>query len=51
MPSTTIEVNKLSVEALLGSGRAKLFVIPEYQRHFVWTDEQAETLFEYLWEF
>ena len=48
---TTIEVNKQSVEALLGSGRAKPFVIPEYQRPYAWTDEQVETLFEDLWEF
>ena len=48
---TTIEVNKQSVEALLGSGRTKPFVIPEYQRPYAWTDEQVETLFEDLWEF
>lgn len=48
---TTIEVNKQSVEALLGSGKAKPFVIPEYQRPYAWTDEQVETLFEDLWEF
>ena len=48
---TTIEVNKQSVEALLGSGRVKPFVIPEYQRPYAWTDEQVETLFEDLWEF
>lgn len=48
---TTIEVNKQSVETLLGSGRAKPFVIPEYQRPYAWTDEQVETLFEDLWEF
>lgn len=49
--STTIEVNKQSVEVLLGSGKSKPFVIPEYQRPYAWTDEQAETLFEDLWEF
>lgn len=49
--STTIEVNKQSVEALLGSGKLKPFVIPEYQRPYAWTDEQVETLFEDLWEF
>ena len=43
---TTIEVNKQSVEALLGSGKSKPFVIPEYQRPYAWTDEQVETLFE-----
>lgn len=48
---TTIEVNKQSVEALLGSGRTKPFVIPEYQRPYAWKDEQVETLFEDLWEF
>lgn len=49
--STTIEVNKESVETLLGSGKMKPFVIPEYQRPYAWTDEQVETLFEDLWEF
>ena len=49
--SATIEVNKQSVEALLGSGKSKPFVIPEYQRPYAWTDEQVETLFEDLWEF
>nr|WP_296074547.1 DUF262 domain-containing HNH endonuclease family protein [uncultured Ruminococcus sp.] len=48
---TTIEVNKQSVETLLGSGSEKPFVIPEYQRPYAWTDEQVETLFEDLWEF
>lgn len=48
---TTIEVNKQSVEALLGSGKSNPFVIPEYQRPYAWTDEQVETLFEDLWEF
>ncbi|MCR0268292.1 DUF262 domain-containing protein [[Clostridium] innocuum] len=48
---TTIEVNKQSVETLLGSGRAKPFVIPEYQRPYAWTIEQVETLFEDLWDF
>lgn len=48
---TTIEVNKQSVEALLGSGKTKPFVIPEYQRSYAWTDEQVETLFEDLWDF
>ena len=43
---TTIEVNKQSVETLLGSGKSKPFVIPEYQRSYAWSDEQVETLFE-----
>ena len=48
---TTIEVNKQSVEMLLGSGKSKPFVIPEYQRPYAWTEEQVETLIEDLWEF
>lgn len=36
------------MEALLGSGGVKPFVIPEYQRHYAWTDEQVEMLFEDL---
>lgn len=48
---TTIEVNKQSVEELLGSGKYKPFVIPEYQRPYAWTDEQVQTLFEDLWDF
>ena len=48
---TAIEVNKQSVEMLLGSGKSKPFVIPEYQRPYAWTEEQVETLFEDLWGF
>ena len=49
--ATTINVNKQSVEELLGSGKNKPFIIPEYQRPYAWTNEQVETLFEDLWEF
>lgn len=49
--TTTIEVNKQSVESFLGSGKSKPFVIPEYQRPYAWTEEHVETLFEDLWEF
>lgn len=49
--STNIEVNKQSVETLLGSGKTRPFVIPEYQRPYAWTDEQVETLFEDIWDF
>lgn len=51
MMSTTIEVHKKSVSELLESGKSKLFVIPEYQRPYAWTEEEVETLFEDLWEF
>lgn len=49
--STAINVNKQSVKQFLESGKDKLFVIPEYQRPYAWTNEQVETLFEDLWEF
>ena len=49
--ATTISVNKQSVSELLKTGRAKPFVIPEYQRPYAWTAEQVETLFEDIWEF
>lgn len=49
--ATTISVNKQSVSELLKTGRAKPFIIPEYQRPYAWTAEQVETLFEDIWEF
>ena len=49
--ATSINVNKQCVSDLLKSGRAKPFVIPEYQRPYAWSSEQAETLFEDIWEF
>lgn len=49
--ATTIEVSKQNVETFLRSGKQKAFVIPEYQRPYAWGEEQAETLFEDLWDF
>lgn len=49
--SATISVNKQSVIDLLSSGVEKPFVIPEYQRPYMWTDEHIQTLFDDLWEF
>ena len=49
--AATISVNKQNVIDLLGSGIEKPFVIPEYQRPYMWTDEQVQTLFDDLWEF
>lgn len=49
--AATIEVNKQSVQQLLESGKKSLFVIPEYQRPYAWTDEQVETLFDDLVDF
>ncbi len=49
--STSIDVHKKNVKQLLESGKENLFVIPEYQRPYAWTDEQIQTLFDDLWEF
>ena len=49
--ATTISVNKQSVSELLKTGRTKPFIIPEYQRPYAWTTDEAETLFEDIWEF
>lgn len=49
--ATTIEVSKQNVETFLRSGKQKAFVIPEYKRPYAWGEEQAETLFEDLWDF
>lgn len=49
--STSISVNKQSVLELLSTGRSKPFVIPEYQRPYMWTDDQITTLFNDVWEF
>lgn len=49
--ATTIEVNKQSVKQLLESGKARKFIIPEYQRPYAWTDEQVQILFDDLVEY
>ncbi|MBQ9417042.1 MAG: DUF262 domain-containing protein [Bacteroidales bacterium] len=49
--ATNISVSKLSVLELLSNGKTRPFVIPEYQRPYMWSDEQVETLFEDIWEF
>lgn len=49
--SATISVNKQNVIDLLSSGVEKPFIIPEYQRPYMWTDEHIQTLFDDLWEF
>ncbi|MDE6558110.1 MAG: DUF262 domain-containing HNH endonuclease family protein [Clostridia bacterium] len=51
MANTSISVNKQSVELLLGTGKTKPFVIPDYQRPYAWNEEHVETLFTDLWEF
>lgn len=49
--STTISVNKQSVSELLSSGKTKPFLIPEYQRPYAWTEDEAGTLFNDILEF
>lgn len=49
--STTISVNKQTIEQFLLNARRKPFVIPEYQRPYSWTNEQIDTLFRDIWEF
>ncbi len=49
--SRSINVNKQTVSELLGSGKNKPFIIPEYQRPYAWTREEVEILFTDLWDF
>ena len=49
--STTISFNQQNVATLLSSGDEHQFVIPEYQRPYAWGNEQAQTLFEDIWDF
>lgn len=48
---TSISVSKQSVKELLSSGKDKPFVIPEYQRPYSWSIDEASVLFEDLWNF
>ncbi len=49
--ATSIEVQKQSVKQLLETGKAKKFVVPEYQRPYAWTEDEIKTLFDDLTEF
>lgn len=49
--TTSISVNKVSVQDLLKSGKEHKFIIPEYQRPYAWGIDEAETLFNDLWDF
>lgn len=51
METTTISVNKQTIEEFLLNARTKTFLIPEYQRPYSWTSEQIDTLFNDIWEF
>lgn len=51
MATTTISVNKQTIEEFLLNARTKTFLIPEYQRPYSWTSEQIDTLFNDIWDF
>ena len=51
MATTTISVNKQTIEEFLLNARTKTFLIPEYQRSYSWTSEQIDTLFNDIWDF
>lgn len=51
MGTTTISVNKQTIEEFLLNTKTKTFLIPEYQRPYSWTSEQIDTLFNDIWEF
>lgn len=49
--STTISVNKQTIEQFLLNARTKPFIIPDYQRPYSWTSDQINILFKDIWEF
>lgn len=49
--STSINVNKQTVLEFLSTGKTKPFVIPEYQRPYMWGEDQVTTLFNDIWDF
>ncbi len=49
--STTISVNKQTIEQFLLNVRTKPFIISDYQRPYSWTSDQINTLFKDIWEF
>lgn len=51
MSAANIDVNKQTVLELLTSGQKVLFLIPEYQRPYTWSDDEVITLFDDLWDF
>lgn len=51
MAITTISVNKETVKSFLETGKKQMFLIPEYQRPYAWTEDQITTLFDDLREF
>ena len=51
MAAANINVNKQTVLQLLNSGQEVMFLIPEYQRPYSWSDDEIITLFDDLWDF
>lgn len=51
MAAANINVNKQTVLQLLTSGQEVMFLIPEYQRPYSWSDDEIITLFDDLWDF
>jgi len=39
----TLQVNKQSIKRLLESGKEQMFLIPEYQRPYSWTENETKT--------
>ncbi len=51
MSEATLSVNQVCVEAFLKKGADSIFVIPEYQRPYAWTEDEIRTLFDDFVEF
>ncbi|HAT53833.1 MAG TPA: hypothetical protein DCW31_01020 [Lactobacillus sp.] len=49
--STEIKVDKKSVEQLLSNGTTHKFVIPDYQRPYAWSEDEAGQLWEDIVDF
>lgn len=51
MSNISINVHRKTVQELLRTGKDKLFLVPEYQRPYAWTEEEVENFFSDIWEF
>ena len=49
--STEIHAKSKSVKMLFEECREHPFIIPEYQRPYDWAIDEAQTLFDDIWEF
>ncbi len=48
---TKNELKKNTINSLLTTSNNLKFIVPEYQRPYVWDEEKAEKLFDDIWEF